>query len=59
MIGNNYLFKAMVALLDTGPFYLGVYGLRRYLRLAPDEYAAWTPPAVRQDMAAADAQSRQ
>ncbi len=40
LIGSNYLFKAMVALLDTGPFYLCVYKLRRYLQLAPGEYAS-------------------
>ena len=40
LIGSNYLFKATVALLDTGPFYLGVYYLRRYLRLEPGETAA-------------------
>jgi uncharacterized PurR-regulated membrane protein YhhQ (DUF165 family) len=39
LIGSNYLFKAAVALLDTGPFYLGVHYLRRYLRLAPGEIA--------------------
>jgi uncharacterized PurR-regulated membrane protein YhhQ (DUF165 family) len=39
LIGSNYLFKAAVALLDTGPFYLGVHYLRRYLRLAPGETA--------------------
>ncbi len=40
LIGSNYLFKACVALLDTGPFYACVYGLRRFLKLAPGEYAA-------------------
>jgi len=40
LIGSNYLFKATVALLDTGPFYLGVYWFRRHLRLAPGETAA-------------------
>ncbi|MEM6485654.1 MAG: queuosine precursor transporter [Pseudomonadota bacterium] len=39
LIGSNYLFKACVALLDTGPLYLAVHYLRRYLRLAPAEYA--------------------
>ena len=36
LIGSNYLFKATVALLDTGPFYLGVYQLRKYMRLEPN-----------------------
>jgi len=39
LIGSNYLFKACVALLDTGPFYLGVHWLRRYLQLAPGQTA--------------------
>ena len=41
LIGSNYLFKAMVALLDTGPFYLAVHYLRRYLQLAPNETASF------------------
>jgi len=40
LVGSNYLFKATVALLDTGPFYLGVHYLRKYLHLAPNEIAA-------------------
>ena len=36
LIGSNYLFKATVALLDTGPFYFGVYKLRKYMRLEPN-----------------------
>ncbi len=40
LIGSNYLFKACVALLDTGPFYLCVHYLRRYLHLGEGEYAA-------------------
>ena len=39
LIGSNYLFKATVALLDTGPFYFAVHHLRRYLHLAPGETA--------------------
>jgi uncharacterized PurR-regulated membrane protein YhhQ (DUF165 family) len=39
LIASNYLFKATVALLDTGPFYLGVHYLRKYLHLAPNEIA--------------------
>jgi len=42
LIGSNYLFKAVVALLDTGPFYLAVHYLRRYLKLGTGEYAAAT-----------------
>jgi uncharacterized PurR-regulated membrane protein YhhQ (DUF165 family) len=40
LIGSNYLFKATVALLDTGPFYLCVHYLRRYLELPPNQVAA-------------------
>jgi hypothetical protein len=34
---SNYVFKFFVAILDTGPFYLGVIQLRKYLGLAPGE----------------------
>jgi len=37
LIGSNYLFKAMVALLDTGPLYALVHILRKYLRLEVNE----------------------
>jgi uncharacterized PurR-regulated membrane protein YhhQ (DUF165 family) len=37
LIGSNYLFKATVALLDTGPLYLAVHYLHRYLQLKPGE----------------------
>jgi uncharacterized PurR-regulated membrane protein YhhQ (DUF165 family) len=43
LIGSNYLFKAAVALLDTGPLYLAVHYLRRYLHLGEGEYAAAHP----------------
>lgn len=36
LMGSNYLFKMTVALADTGPFYLGVYYLKRYLGLHHD-----------------------
>ena len=35
LVGSNYLFKVVVAALDTIPFYLGVYALKRYLQLDP------------------------
>ncbi len=35
---SNYAFKFCVAVLDTGPFYLGVYQLRKYLQLEEGEY---------------------
>lgn len=40
LIGSSYLFKATVALLDTGPLYFAVYKLRKYLQLAPGQTAA-------------------
>jgi hypothetical protein len=43
LVGSNYLFKAAVALLDTGPFYLAVHYLRRYLPSAKVS----TPPEGR------------
>ena len=39
LVASNYIFKATVALIDTGPFYLGVHYLRRYLVLEPGETA--------------------
>lgn len=41
---SNYLFKFSVAVLDTGPFYLGVYSLRRYLQLEEGELAGTSLP---------------
>lgn len=40
LVGSNYVFKACVALLDTGPLYIAVHYLRRYLHLQPGEMAA-------------------
>jgi uncharacterized PurR-regulated membrane protein YhhQ (DUF165 family) len=40
LVGSNYLFKATVALLDTGPLYLAVHYLRRYLQLPGHETVA-------------------
>jgi uncharacterized PurR-regulated membrane protein YhhQ (DUF165 family) len=40
---SNYAFKFCVAILDTGPFYLGVYQLRKYLHLKEGELAINTP----------------
>jgi len=34
-IASGYVFKLVVAALDTGPFYLGVLWLGRYLQVAP------------------------
>jgi uncharacterized integral membrane protein (TIGR00697 family) len=40
-IGSGYVFKLVIALLDTGPFYLGVHWLGRYLQIDPNaEHAA-------------------
>ncbi|MFG0256832.1 MAG: queuosine precursor transporter [Phycisphaerales bacterium JB043] len=35
LIGAGYVFKLLVALVDTLPFYAGSYCLSRYLRLTP------------------------
>jgi uncharacterized integral membrane protein (TIGR00697 family) len=35
-IGSGYVFKAVVALLDTAPFYLGVHWLSRWLEIDPN-----------------------
>ncbi len=35
LIGSGYLFKVLVALVDTVPFYLGVHWLSRWLELDP------------------------
>ena len=35
-IASGYVFKLVVALLDTGPFYLGVHYLSRYLEIDPN-----------------------
>jgi uncharacterized PurR-regulated membrane protein YhhQ (DUF165 family) len=32
---SGYAFKVVAALLDTGPFYLGVAALSRYLEIDP------------------------
>ena len=37
LIGSGYLFKMIIALLDTIPFYLGVSWLSRYLEIDPHE----------------------
>ena len=39
LVGSNYAFKALCALLDTIPLYLLVALLRRYLVLGPNDYA--------------------
>ena len=40
-IASAFVFKLVVALLDTGPFYLGVHWLSRYLEIDPNlEHAA-------------------
>mgnify|MGYP001817702011 CR=1 FL=1 len=39
LVASNYLVKAPEALLDTGPFSLGVHDLRRYLHLEAGELA--------------------
>lgn len=36
LMGGNYLFKMLSALLDTGPFYLLTHWLKRYLKMDDD-----------------------
>ena len=36
-IASGYVFKATAALIDTGPFYLGVRLLSRYLQIDPNQ----------------------
>ena len=36
-IASGYVFKFTVAALDTGPFYLGVWALGRYLQIDPNQ----------------------
>jgi uncharacterized PurR-regulated membrane protein YhhQ (DUF165 family) len=36
LVGSSYAFKFGAALLDTGPFYLGVRVLSRYLQIDPN-----------------------
>ena len=35
LVGSNYLYKVVVAAVDTIPFYIGVHFLKRYLQLDP------------------------
>ncbi len=35
LIGSNYLFKLVIAALDTIPFYMGVHFLKKYLQIDP------------------------
>ena len=41
-IASGYVFKLMIAALDTGPLYLAVAYLRPYLGLKPNEEASDT-----------------
>lgn len=43
LVGSNYAFKALCALIDTVPLYLLVHWLRGYLHLTPGEYATPQP----------------
>jgi queuosine precursor transporter len=44
-IATGYIFKVLVALVDTVPFYVGAHWLSRYLRLPPPGH--WPhPPAA-------------
>ncbi len=50
-IGSGYVFKMVIAFLDTGPFYLGVHYLSRFLDIDPyqehsrdEEVIGFEPP---------------
>jgi uncharacterized PurR-regulated membrane protein YhhQ (DUF165 family) len=45
-IGAGYAFKAVIALLDTLPFYAGAYWLSRYMRLPPPHEPPAPPPGA-------------
>jgi hypothetical protein len=45
LIATGYVFKVLVAALDTLPFYAGAYWLARYLRLPPPGTDVPHPPA--------------
>ena len=46
LVGSNYAFKALCALVDTLPLYGLVHWLRGYLQLKPGEYATPKPDEV-------------
>lgn len=46
LIGSNYGFKALCALADTIPLYILVSWFRKYLQLAPNEYAVHAPANI-------------
>ena len=46
LVGSNYAFKALCALIDTVPLYLLVHWLRGYLHLESGEYAISQPDEV-------------
>ncbi len=37
LVGSNYLFKFIIALVDTIPFYIGVHWLKGYLQIDPTQ----------------------
>lgn len=42
LVGSNYLFKFTAALLDTGPLYIAVHYLSKYLKIDPHkEHYGW------------------
>lgn len=46
---TGYSFKLVIALLDTGPFYLGSWWFRRYLRLPPPTETRLSPDSSARD----------
>lgn len=39
LMGSNYLFKMVAAILDTGPLYLSVHIFKKYLRLEEERFS--------------------
>ena len=46
LIGTGYVFKVLVAMLDTLPFYFGAHHLSRWLRLPPPTHTEGVPPGA-------------
>ena len=46
LIATGYVFKVLIAAVDTVPFYAGSYWLARYLRMPPPGTDVPHPPAA-------------
>lgn len=50
LVGSNYIFKMLVALADTLPFYIAVHYLTRYLGLPHPAHAASTRDSAEENL---------